>query len=40
MRHKSRFMEEKYLVEELPEFKNDNERKQWENEQYMLDREW
>ncbi|KAL3094888.1 hypothetical protein niasHT_021463 [Heterodera trifolii] len=35
-----RYGDEKVGDEEKPKFNDDWERKQWENEQYMLDREW
>lgn len=35
-----RFGYDKSKLDELPEFQNEVERKQWENEQYLLDREW
>ncbi|CAK5060077.1 unnamed protein product [Meloidogyne enterolobii] len=38
--HRYRYGDSKPKYDELPYFKNESERKQWENEQYMLDREW
>uniref|UniRef100_A0A183CKF3 RNA helicase n=1 Tax=Globodera pallida TaxID=36090 RepID=A0A183CKF3_GLOPA len=39
-RHRHRYGDDKVGEDELPKFNDDLERKQWENEQYMLDREW
>uniref|UniRef100_A0A915N590 Uncharacterized protein n=1 Tax=Meloidogyne javanica TaxID=6303 RepID=A0A915N590_MELJA len=38
--HRYRYGDSKLKYDELPHFQNESERKQWENEQYMLDREW
>ncbi|CAK5056730.1 unnamed protein product [Meloidogyne enterolobii] len=38
--HRYRYGDTKPKYDELPHFQNESERKQWENEQYMLDREW
>ncbi|KAF7627114.1 hypothetical protein Mgra_00009624 [Meloidogyne graminicola] len=38
--HRYRYGDSKQKYDELPNFKDESERNQWENEQYMLDREW